>query len=113
MEQTIARHGCRASTNLVCHCFAVSEGEVRDAIDILGARSVEDITRITGAGGGCKACQGRLWNMLCGLPPTCGEPPACTGCGADPHQCVCSAAPGFLAGLFAEQAARSPERDTR
>ena len=48
---------------LVCHCFAVFEGSVREAVSG-GATTVDDISSTTGAGGGCGGCHPSLCRML-------------------------------------------------
>lgn len=40
---------------LVCHCKAVSDTQVKTAL-AAGARTPEDIGRMTGAGTGCGGC---------------------------------------------------------
>lgn len=56
---------------VVCNCFKVSEGEIRDAADFDGAETVEDVTRKTCAGGACTACHVRIERVLNGKPASC------------------------------------------
>ncbi len=41
---------------ILCHCRAVSDREVRSAVDC-GARDLDDVARACGAGGDCGSCQ--------------------------------------------------------
>ena len=50
-------------TVLVCHCFAVFEGAVREAVAD-GAATVDDLGEATGAGQGCGGCHASLCRML-------------------------------------------------
>ena len=43
-------------SRVVCHCFEVTEDELRRSIRILNLRTVEDITYSLKAGGACGAC---------------------------------------------------------
>lgn len=47
----------------VCVCMAVTESEVRDAIE-QGATTVQGVTRACRAGGDCGACQGMIATMI-------------------------------------------------
>jgi bacterioferritin-associated ferredoxin len=47
----------------VCHCMAVSDRSVNAAV-CAGARTVEDITDMCHAGGGCGGCHSVLQSML-------------------------------------------------
>jgi bacterioferritin-associated ferredoxin len=47
----------------VCHCMAVSDRTVRAAVSS-GASTVEDITDMCHAGGGCGGCHSILQSML-------------------------------------------------
>jgi bacterioferritin-associated ferredoxin len=49
---------------IVCHCHVVSDGAVREAAD-LGARTVAENCRATGAGRGCGACVFSIKRVLC------------------------------------------------
>lgn len=42
--------------NIICNCMNVSEHEILDAIKNKGARTVDDIQEITGAGTSCGSC---------------------------------------------------------
>jgi bacterioferritin-associated ferredoxin len=48
---------------LVCHCRAVSDREVRAAIDD-GARTLGQVARRCGAGGACGGCRFALRDLL-------------------------------------------------
>ena len=76
----------------VCHCYQVTETELRSAIEETGVTSVEGISLRTRAGTGCKSCHCKLNRMLCGLSPNCGRFGLCSQCGCVEALCVCSAA---------------------
>lgn len=48
---------------VVCHCEAVSDGAVSEAIAD-GARTVDDVTDRCRAGGGCQGCHRLLQQLL-------------------------------------------------
>ena len=52
----------------VCQCRAVTDREVRTAIDA-GACSIPEVTAATGAGGRCRGC----WPTLLELLAECGD----------------------------------------
>ncbi|MFT5468786.1 MAG: NAD(P)H-nitrite reductase large subunit [Verrucomicrobiales bacterium] len=56
---------------IVCNCFKVSEGDIRDAVDFDDAETVEDVTRKTCAGGACTACHVRIERVLNGKSASC------------------------------------------
>lgn len=57
---------------LVCHCAAVNDATVRAAISD-GARTIEDVTRASGAGGGCGGCRPTICRLLgAGHEGSCG-----------------------------------------
>jgi NAD(P)H-nitrite reductase large subunit len=56
---------------LICHCFKVTESEVREAIALHQPREVEQVLELTNAGGGCRACHCRMGRLLDGLPVDC------------------------------------------
>lgn len=47
----------------VCHCLKVTEEMVFEAV-ALGAESVAELKRLTGAGDGCTACHRRLNELI-------------------------------------------------
>lgn len=47
----------------VCHCLRITEEMVRTAV-VMGAESVTDLRRQTGAGDGCTACHKRLDELI-------------------------------------------------
>ena len=49
---------------IVCHCLKVTGIDLREALLIHDPQTVRDITRCTGAGGGCTACHARLTVIL-------------------------------------------------
>ena len=50
--------------NIICTCLDVTEHEIMDAINSKGARTVEDIREITGAGTSCGSCIPELEEIL-------------------------------------------------
>jgi len=50
--------------NLVCRCFVVAEGVVREAIADHQLRQVEEVTAVTRAGGGCSSCWDDIQKIL-------------------------------------------------
>jgi NifU-like protein len=56
--------GQQIAESLVCHCYGITETQVRRSIDAVGARSVEDVIVTTCAGGGCTACHFRIRRIL-------------------------------------------------
>jgi bacterioferritin-associated ferredoxin len=51
-------HDC--PERFLCHCLQVTESEVVDTIVNLGLRTIDELQRYTGAGGGCTACHRRI-----------------------------------------------------
>jgi bacterioferritin-associated ferredoxin len=49
---------------LACHCLGVTEEAVLEAATVLGASTINDLRRLTGAGDGCTACHQRLRLLL-------------------------------------------------
>lgn len=60
-----------AGDRIICHCLNVSYVDIRKAM-IDGARTLEEIQEITGAGTGCGACTDKIEEILASV---CG----CTG----------------------------------
>ena len=50
--------------NIICHCFSVTEQQIVDAIVKNGAKTVEDISKITSAGLACGRCKENILNIL-------------------------------------------------
>lgn len=48
---------------IVCHCMNVSKRDIKRAM-VTGARTVDDIKEITGAGTGCGGCIGMIEKIL-------------------------------------------------
>ena len=49
---------------IICHCFSVSEKQIIDAILNNGAKTFDDISKITSAGLACGRCKGNIENIL-------------------------------------------------
>lgn len=81
-----------AADSVVCHCHQVRASDIKAAIGLLDADSVEKVSLCTRAGTGCGACRCRVQRMLAGLPATCGGPCGfCTGCNSIKKLCTCDA----------------------
>jgi bacterioferritin-associated ferredoxin len=53
-----------ARATYLCHCLKVTHDEVRDAVEFHGCESVEEVTAVCGAGGGCTACHRKIRAIL-------------------------------------------------
>jgi bacterioferritin-associated ferredoxin len=84
--------GTCPSGEFVCHCYEVTEADIRSVIRKIDAQSVEEVTLHTRAGAGCTACHYRIRRMLAGLASTCGPFETCTECGFDQNHCDCQMA---------------------
>jgi bacterioferritin-associated ferredoxin len=62
---------------IVCVCRRVSDRAVGAAIDA-GARTVEDVARVTGAGTSCGCCRPAI-DLAVRAQAACSDPP-CPGC---------------------------------
>ncbi len=49
---------------IICNCFQISEKAIREAIEHNGAKTVEDITSLTYAGGACGRCKGNIQAII-------------------------------------------------
>ncbi len=49
---------------IICNCFSVSEKDIIDAIKNNGAKTFEDISKITSAGLACQRCKENIENIL-------------------------------------------------
>lgn len=47
----------KADSPIICHCFGVSEKQIIDAIQISGAKTLDDVSKITSAGLACGRCR--------------------------------------------------------
>ena len=48
----------------ICNCMDVTRGEIIDAINENGLKSVEEVGETTGAGTGCGGCQELIQEIL-------------------------------------------------
>lgn len=48
---------------VVCECFGVTNGQVKEAVDN-GATTLEEVAEATGAGTGCGACNDDLQRLV-------------------------------------------------
>lgn len=48
---------------IICNCFDISQGKIEEAFDA-GAKTVDEITNATYAGGGCKRCRALIQEVL-------------------------------------------------
>lgn len=53
-----------AGSNIICHCFDVSEKQIIDAILINGAKTFDDISKITSAGLACGRCKDNIKSII-------------------------------------------------
>ncbi len=51
-------------SQIICHCFSVSEKDIIDAIKKNGAKTFDDISKITSAGLACGRCRENIQNIL-------------------------------------------------
>ncbi len=49
---------------IICNCFSISEKTIKEAIEHNGAKTVEDITSLTYAGGACGRCKGNIQAII-------------------------------------------------
>ena len=49
---------------IICHCFGVSEKEIIDAIINNGAKTFDDVSKITSAGLACGRCRENIENLI-------------------------------------------------
>lgn len=49
---------------IVCHCFGVTQGAIREAVRTNHFKGIEQITRYCYAGGGCRGCQGDIREII-------------------------------------------------
>ena len=63
---------------LACHCLGVTEEAVLEAATVLGASTVNDLRRLTGAGDGCTACHQRLRLLLVSAQSSSSSSPICS-----------------------------------
>jgi NAD(P)H-nitrite reductase large subunit len=50
----------KAPAGYLCHCLKVSHDQVREAIAFHGCETVDDVTNVCSAGGGCTACHHKI-----------------------------------------------------
>lgn len=51
-------------SQIICHCFSVSEDDIIKAITVDGAKTLEDVSKLTSAGLACGRCKGLIENIL-------------------------------------------------
>ena len=49
---------------IICNCFSITEHAIKEAIEHNGAKTVEDITALTYAGGACGRCKGNIQAII-------------------------------------------------
>ena len=49
---------------IICNCFSITEKAIKEAIEHNGAKTVEDITALTYAGGACGRCKGNIQAII-------------------------------------------------
>lgn len=50
--------------NIVCHCFSITEDEIRHAVADHGLTSIDDVTGFLKAGGGCGQCHDAIQEII-------------------------------------------------
>lgn len=53
-----------SESSIICHCFGVSEKQIIDAIQINGAKTFEDVSKITSAGLACGRCRDAIGAII-------------------------------------------------
>ncbi len=51
-------------SRVVCTCFNVTEDVIKEAIEVNGLKTVEEVTNYTKAGGACGRCKGEIQKLL-------------------------------------------------
>jgi NifU-like protein len=59
-----AREEWTGDEALICTCFGVSEKSIERVIHIRSLRTVEEVTRMCNAGGGCQSCRPLIEDIL-------------------------------------------------
>ena len=54
----------KGTSPIICHCFSVTEQQIIDAITKNGAKTVDDVSKITNAGLACGRCLGNIQNII-------------------------------------------------
>jgi bacterioferritin-associated ferredoxin len=49
---------------IVCHCLAITESQIRRAVEVGGSQCLRDVMAQTAAGTGCTACHARIRQHL-------------------------------------------------
>lgn len=50
--------------NIVCHCFDITEEEIRHAVSEHGLKAIDDVTGFLKAGGGCGQCHDAIQEII-------------------------------------------------
>lgn len=50
--------------NIVCHCFDITEDEIRHAVSDHGLKNIDDVTGFLKAGGGCGQCHDAIQEII-------------------------------------------------
>ncbi len=50
--------------NIICHCFDITEDEIRNAVSEHSISTIDDITGFLKAGGGCGQCHGAIQEII-------------------------------------------------
>ena len=54
----------KPDSKVICTCFNVTEDIIKEAIEVNGLTTVEDITNYTKAGGACGRCKGNIQKLI-------------------------------------------------
>ena len=63
---------------LACRCLQVYEAELVEAIAAFDLRTMQDVRRVTGAGGGCTCCHARIRQYLGRHAQSLSDSPICS-----------------------------------
>jgi NAD(P)H-nitrite reductase large subunit len=75
---------------IVCSCHSVDLSVIKMAMHSGNAKTIDDITELTNAGKGCKACICKVERILTGQSIKCGDCSFCIGCGLIAKICKCA-----------------------
>lgn len=71
MKTDSCTHECRdcalkalSKSPFLCRCIKVTVDQIEEAVSVFGATSVLEVRKVTGAGGGCRACQRKIQAII-------------------------------------------------
>jgi NifU-like protein len=51
-------------SSYICICYAVTEEQIREAIRLTKAKTIQEVTNICYAGGDCGSCHDQIENLI-------------------------------------------------